>query len=1004
MSPGRAKRPWGPKRVRFVVMEQLHTFPSARVTQGSVPDCCVPVCPCLGPGRAQRALGGGYGVRAHVPVPQVAMEAQRALGGVMGSRAHVPVPQVAMEAQRALGGVMGSRAHVPVPQVAMEAPPREAEPGQQEQELRQILNKDKSKRSAVASTVVKQKLAEVILKKQQAALERSSAAPAAALPYRSLEPLEPEGPSPAMLSTFLSPVPSTSLDAPEHFPLRKTASEPNLKVRCKPRKCLERRKNPLTRKESAPPSLRRRPPDAIDSSPSSSSTPVSGCSSPNDSLPAEHAALPAPGGAHEGDTERRALPGLAHRVPVLPGSHAPLFIPASLEQHEAGAALSPRLQPVIILEPSVTHAPLVAVPGLGTVPFSFAPALVPAERLALPGQHKPLGRTRSEPLPPSPSAAQQHLLFQQHQAHFLERLRQQTHLGKLQRLAKSSEKPRLRQIPSSEDMEAEGTGPEAAAEAAEPSRARAEPARPGGSGKEPERTHKMGQPQEELVLQQALLWDSFQRVQQQLLKRQPLADPPVLPPGHRPLSRAQSSPATATVSLPAQDTKALALPVQEQPPKPHFTTGLVYDSVMLKHQCSCGDNSNHPEHAGRIQSIWSRLQERGLRSRCECLRGRKATLEELQCVHSERHVLLYGTNPLNRLKLDNGKLAGILSQRTFVMLPCGGVGVDSDTIWNELHSSNAARWAAGSVTELAFKVATRELKNGFAVVRPPGHHADPSTAMGFCFFNSVAIAARQLQQKGKLSKILIVDWDVHHGNGTQQIFYRDPEVLYISLHRHDDGNFFPGSGAPDEVGAGPGEGFNVNVAWAGGLDPPMGDPEYLAAFRTVVMPIAHEFCPDLVLVSAGFDAAEGHPPPLGGYKVSAKCFGYMTKQLMSLAGGAVVLALEGGHDLTAICDASEACVSALLGHEPEPLPEDSLRQKPNANAVRSLEAVIQVQSRYWVAVQRFASKLGCSFLEAQHHEADEVETVTALASLSVAVMVEKRAQEEPMEQEEPMSQ
>ncbi|NXR93224.1 HDAC7 deacetylase, partial [Hypocryptadius cinnamomeus] len=893
---------------------------------------------------------------------------------------------------------------------------------------------------AVASTVVKQKLAEVILKKQQAALERTSNPPAAALPYRSLEPLEPEGPSPAMLSTFLSPVPSTSLDTPEHFPLRKTGMSP---CPSKPRECPRvpqgLRDVPMSLKASGMSPCPSRPRECPHSSPSSSSTPVSGCSSPNDSLPAEHAALPAPGVAHEAplaqrlllqesslaqfalqsaaslpaitlglpattgtraDAERRALPGLAHRVPVLngpvlPGAHSPVFIPASLEQHEAGSALPPRLQPVIILEPSVTHAPLVAVPGLGAVPLS----LVPAERLA---QHKPLGRTRSEPLPPSPSAVQQHLLFQQHHAHFLERLKQQTHLGK--RMAKPSEKPRLRQIPSSEDMEAEGTLPEAAAEGGDPSRARVEPPRPGSSGKEPERTQKMGQPQEELVLQQAFLWDSFQRVQQQLLKRQPLADPPVLPPGHRPLSRAQSSPATATVSLPAQDTKALALPVQEQPPKPHFTTGLVYDSVMLKHQCSCGDNSNHPEHAGRIQSIWSRLQERGLRSRCECLRGRKATLEELQCVHSERHVLLYGTNPLNRLKLDNGKLAGILSQRTFVMLPCGGVGVDSDTIWNELHSSNAARWAAGSVTELAFKVATRELKNGFAVVRPPGHHADPSTAMGFCFFNSVAIAARQLQQKGKLSKILIVDWDVHHGNGTQQIFYRDPEVLYISLHRHDDGNFFPGSGAADEVGAGPGEGFNVNVAWAGGLDPPMGDPEYLAAFRTVVMPIAHEFCPDVVLVSAGFDAAEGHPPPLGGYKVSAKCFGYMTKQLMSLAGGAVVLALEGGHDLTAICDASEACVSALLGHEPEPLPEDSLRQKPNANAVRSLEAVIQVQSRYWVAVQRFASKLGCSFLEAQHHEADEVETVTALASLSVAVMVEKRAQEEPMEQEEPMNQ
>uniref|UniRef100_A0A8C9ELE9 Histone deacetylase n=1 Tax=Pavo cristatus TaxID=9049 RepID=A0A8C9ELE9_PAVCR len=896
--------------------------------------------------------------------------------------------------------------------VTMETSHREAEPGQQEQELRQILNKDKSKRSAVASTVVKQKLAEVILKKQQAAaLERTSNPNPPAMPYRSLEPLDPEGPSPPVLSTFLSPVPSTSLDPPEHFPLRKTASEPNLKVRCKPRKCLDRRKNPLTRKESAPPSLKRRPPETIDSSPSSSSTPVSGCSSPNDSLPAEHGALPAASSmAHEGDADRRPLSGLAHRVPVLngpvlTGTHSPMFIPAGLEQHEAGSPLSPRLQPVIILEPSVTHAPLVAVPGLGTVPFSFAPSLISAERLSLPGHHKPLGRTRSEPLPQNPKAIQQQLVYQQHHAQFLERLKQQTHLGK--RMVKTSEKPRLRQIPSSEDMEAEGM--EAGAESSEQARARVEPARPGSSGKEPERPQKMLQPQEELILQQAYLWDPYQRVQHQLLKRQPLADSPMVPAvlaGHRPLSRAQSSPATATVSLPAQDTtsKALSLPVQEQTTKPHFTTGLVYDSVMLKHQCSCGDNSNHPEHAGRIQSIWSRLQERGLRSQCECLRGRKATLEELQCVHTERHVFLYGTNPLNRLKLDNGKLAGILSQRMFVMLPCGGVGVDSDTIWNELHSSNAARWAAGSVTELAFKVASRELKNGFAVVRPPGHHADPSTAMGFCFFNSVAIAARQLQQKGKLSKILIVDWDVHHGNGTQQIFYRDPDVLYISLHRHDDGNFFPGSGAADEVGAGPGEGFNVNVAWTGGLDPPMGDPEYLAAFRTVVMPIAHEFSPDVVLVSAGFDAADGHPPPLGGYKVSAKCFGYMTKQLMSLAGGAIVLALEGGHDLTAICDASEACVSALLGNELDPLPEESMRQKPNANAVRSLEAVIQVQSKYWVAVQRFASKLGCSFLEAQHHEAEEVETVTALASLSVAVMVEKRPQDEPMEEEEPMNQ
>ncbi|KTF72650.1 hypothetical protein cypCar_00045710, partial [Cyprinus carpio] len=157
--------------------------------------------------------------------------------------------------------------------------------------------------------------------------------------------------------------------------------------------------------------------------------------------------------------------------------------------------------------------------------------------------------------------------------------------------------------------------------------------------------------------------------------------------------------------------------------------------------------------------------------------------------------------------------------------------VDNDTIWNEMHTSTASRLAAGSVTELAFRVAKGELKNGFAVVRPPGHHADPSNPMGFCFFNSVAIAAKQLQQKLSASKILIVDWDVHHGNGTQEIFYNDPSVLYVSLHRYDNGNFFPGSGGPAEVGSGAGEGFNVNVAWTGGLDPPMGDAEYLAAFR-----------------------------------------------------------------------------------------------------------------------------------------------------------------------------
>ncbi|XP_027624125.1 histone deacetylase 7 isoform X7 [Tupaia chinensis] len=668
--------------------------------------------------------------------------------------------------------------------LSIDTPVPELQVGQQEQQLRQLLNKDKSKRSAVASSVVKQKLAEVILKKQQAALERTVHPSSPSIPYRTLEPLETEGATRSMLSSFLPPVPSLPSDPPEHFPLRKTVSEPNLKLRYKPKKSLERRKNPLLRKESAPPSLRRRPTETLgDSSPSSSSTPASGCSSPNDSehgpnpvlgseallgqrlrlqetslapfalptvslLPAITLGLPAPARA---DSDRRTHPTLGPRGPVMGSPHAPLFLPHGLEP-EAGGTLPSRLQPILLLDPSVSHTPLLTVPGLGPLPFHFAQSLLTAERLSGSGLHRPLSRTRSEPLPPSTTAPPLLGPLQPR----LERLKPHVQLIKPgislpQRPAKSSEKPRLRQIPSAEDLETDGgalgQGVDDGLEHRESSHGQ-----PEARGPIPLQQH-----------QQVLLWE-----QQRLTGRLPrgsTGDSVLLPltqGGHRPLSRAQSSPA-ASASLPTSEptSQARVLSSSDAPARTlPFTTGLVYDSVMLKHQCSCGDNSRHPEHAGRIQSIWSRLQERGLRSQCECLRGRKASLEELQSVHAERHVLLYGTNPLSRLKLDNGKLAGLLAQRMFVMLPCGGVGVDTDTIWNELHSSNAARWAAGSVTDLAFKVASRELKNGFAVVRPPGHHADHSTAMGFCFFNSVAIACRQLQQQGKASKILIVDWIV----------------------------------------------------------------------------------------------------------------------------------------------------------------------------------------------------------------------------------------------------
>ncbi|XP_017472106.1 PREDICTED: histone deacetylase 4 isoform X4 [Rhagoletis zephyria] len=430
------------------------------------------------------------------------------------------------------------------------------------------------------------------------------------------------------------------------------------------------------------------------------------------------------------------------------------------------------------------------------------------------------------------------------------------------------------------------------------------------------------------------------------------------------------------------------------------TTGLAYDNLMQKHACTCGDNSIHPEHSGRLQSIWARLIETDLAKRCDRLRSRKATLEELQTVHTEAHTMLFASSScqLNRQKLDNPPAS------SFVRLSCGGYGVDLDTTWNKDHTAAAARMAAGCVIDLAFKTAKGDIKNGFAVVRPPGHHAEANLAMGFCFFNSIAIAAKLLRQRmPEVKRILIVDWDVHHGNGTQQAFYDNPDVLYLSIHRHDDGNFFPGTGGSTECGVAAGAGFNVNISWSGSLDPPLGDAEYIAAFRTIVMPIAKCFNPDIVLVSAGFDAASGHPPPLGGYLVSPACFGFMTRELMQLAEGKVVLALEGGYDLPAICDSAQECVRALLGDPLSAIAESELNRQPCQNAIDTLQKTIAIQLQHWPCVRRLAHTVGLSALEALKIERDESETVTAMAGLSMQSMnrtLSRDDSEEPMDQDE----
>ncbi|XP_041719231.2 histone deacetylase 5-like isoform X1 [Coregonus clupeaformis] len=956
-----------------------------------------------------------------------------------------------------------------------------------EQQLLMLRNKEKGKESAIASTEVKLKLQEFLLSKKEpgtpGGLNHSFPQKCWGAHHTSLDQSSPpQSNTPGTPPSYKLPPLLGTYEGRDDFPLRKTASEPNLKVRSRlKQKVAERRSSPLLRRKDGTviSTFKKR---AIEISVSSmcSSAPGSGPSSPNSSnsaiaengssgsVPNIHAeqlrslhqtlnadgtvsplslytspslpniSLGLPANSHLTanqkllqEAERQAiqtmrqggaLTGKFVSTSSLPASCLPPGMQHDLESPQAPnshSSHSSLLQHVLLLEQARQQSALLSVPMYGQSPLVTGEWVSNSMRTVnkLP-RHRPLSRTQSAPLPQSPQALQQLVMQQQHQ-HFLEK-QKQYQLNKI--LSKGVELPRQppthpeeteEELTETQEMQEEGSG--AGSERLGEGRLQEQRLQKEGSGETSPPSERLLTPlkgestesdlEEEDDEDEAIELRECdeegvpfgQHHLQQLNVFQASLSISGMP--HRPLGRAQSSPATASLK---------GAHMGEVPIKHLFTTGLVYDTFMLKHQCMCGNTHIHPEHAGRIQSVWSRLQETGLLGRSERIRGRKATLDEIQTVHSEYHTLLYGTSPLNRQKLDSKKLLGPISQKMYAVLPCGGIGVDSDTVWNEMHSSGAVRMAVGCVIELAFKVAAGELKNGFAVVRPPGHHAEESTAMGFCFFNSVAITAKLLKQKLGVGKILIVDWDIHHGNGTQQAFYNDPNVLYISMHRYDDGNFFPGSGAPEEVGVGPGVGFNTNIAWTGGVEPPMGDVEYLTAFRTVVMPIANEFSPDVVLVSAGFDAVEGHQSPLGGYNVTAKCFGHLTKQLMKLAGGRVVLALEGGHDLTAICDASESCVAALLGDELDPLPQAVLQQKPCPKAAASLERVIEIQSKHWSSLQRLAPTVGQSLMDAQRREKDEADTVTAMASLTVdteqaaasTVSTEtSRSTEEPMEEE-----
>jgi acetoin utilization deacetylase AcuC-like enzyme len=295
-------------------------------------------------------------------------------------------------------------------------------------------------------------------------------------------------------------------------------------------------------------------------------------------------------------------------------------------------------------------------------------------------------------------------------------------------------------------------------------------------------------------------------------------------------------------------------------------TAVVVDRDYLKHDPGEG----HPERPERIRILLD-LAEEIDRQKFSLLRPAVATRADVEFHHGAEYVaLVESTSKANRHALDGD---------TITCRDSFGVGL----------------LAVGGFLRLLDTIAGGENRNGFALVRPPGHHALQNRAMGFCLFNTIAIGANYLKRRYGAKRILIMDWDVHHGNGTQDAFYDDPSVLFISTHQFP---YYPGTGAVNEVGAGAGEGFTVNIPLPAGC----GDAEYLQVFNDIVLPSAEKFEPEWVLVSAGFDPHRRDP--LGGMAVTEQGFGAMAGMLSQLAerrsNGKIAFLLEGGYDLVAL--------------------------------------------------------------------------------------------------------
>jgi acetoin utilization deacetylase AcuC-like enzyme len=313
-------------------------------------------------------------------------------------------------------------------------------------------------------------------------------------------------------------------------------------------------------------------------------------------------------------------------------------------------------------------------------------------------------------------------------------------------------------------------------------------------------------------------------------------------------------------------------------------TLLYTDPLFLRH-----DTGRHPETADRLRAVTARLGRAGLPARCAAGAYRPLTEEQVAALHAPRQVQL---------------VKAAAAQ--------GGGHLDLDTVVSP-ESFHVALAAAGACTAAVDAVLAGPERNALCLVRPPGHHATPVRSMGFCLFNNVALAAHHARAAHGLTRLLIVDWDVHHGNGTQDIFYEDPGVMFLSIHRYGMG-FYPGTGAADETGRGRGLGATLNVPVPYGTP----RPEYRAAFTRALERAADAIQPELVLVSAGFDA---HAlDPIGALGLEVEDFATLTRQVLDVArthaGGRLVSCLEGGYNLEVLAEAVQAHLEELLAAGP----------------------------------------------------------------------------------------